>query len=180
MVNKNVVYAGLLVVLLAAVLLSNLPQKILMYRTTSHDSSLISDLANGGFKDPSICYRVWDPNVRDRCLHQVGVRVSNPALCKNISSRMERDDCFMSVGIALKNTRLCDLVIDSDVGSYCSALAKKDARFCDQIRQPEYKNTCYAAVAKSKVDPSICDRIIDQGNPKTDYKAKCLAAVGMV
>jgi hypothetical protein len=144
----------------------------------SHDKPIIGELADGGFKDPSACDKVWDSEVKDMCIFQVGVKTNSPAVCGKIEYQKERDDCYLNVGVALKSTLGCDKIVDSDVGGYCRALAKKDANYCDKIRQVSYRNRCYLEIAKSKNDAQICDRIADQDNPKTGYKAECYAALG--
>jgi hypothetical protein len=175
---KKISLIFILVLVIAFSYFYSLPKNLYLSIMMWHDRPIIGESANGGFSDPAICNRLWGSDVRDHCLRQVSTSLKNPTLCAMIQSLSDRDLCYLDVSILQKDYKGCDRIASSEIRIYCSALVRKDVKLCDQVRQFDYKNTCYLTVAKAKLDLAICEKIVDQGEPKTDNKAKCNKVVG--
>ena len=144
------------------------------------DNCYFNKVSKNPNENLSICYKIKDARLKDRCVYLLGV--AKMEFCPQISelSLDLRDDCFYSnaessgkdsICMRIRNMTLVEkcknaisLKACSGTDEYsknlCLAVNSKDPDYCGLIVNRSQE--CYFDLAKNISDSSICDRITNQ------------------
>lgn len=132
-------------------------------------------------RDPNLCYKV--PSLRTyNCLEQFAMKVKDPEICNEISDgkySLEWNACYME-SVRYNTTKdWCEYLRDNfKDGCYAQlARGKKDENICLKINtSPNPKFWCIIDLAILKNDEYICD-LLDETMPSNMSASKCREAI---
>lgn len=152
--------------------------------SSMRDNCYMNKITKGMLKDVSICYKITDEKLRDRCIYTLALE--NIELCPQISSVSLnlRDDCFYSHAESTGNEATCFRIRDPELLKKCQgAIADKACAGLDEYnttlclalktRNPalcassvNHSQECFWTVAKNFSDSSICGNLTSQATSR--------------
>jgi hypothetical protein len=144
------------------------------------DNCYLNKVTTGALKDVSICYKISDDKLRDRCIYMLALE--NIELCPQISAASInlRDDCFYAHAESTGMESTCFRIRDPELLKKCQgAIAQKlcgglgdyEKTLCLAIKTQtpalcandvNHSQDCYFDVAMNLSDTSACGKLENQ------------------
>ena len=107
------------------------------------------------------CDNVSDSSYgRDSCYRSVAEKNGDDSSCSKINDDWQRAKCYQIIGEIKKDPKICQKINYDANKNSCLGIALNDISKCGDEEGGDEKYHCYAEVAKSKNDLSICEKII--------------------
>ncbi len=126
-------------------------------------------------ENESLCNKIEDEYIQNRCIINISVSKKDSSLCKNIQT-LNRNLCIQKVNavLSMENLQLCEKFNFS----FCFknfAVKNQDESLCNKISDKIGRDTCLEEVAIAKKDIALCRKIED-----ISYQNSCIGRIGEI